>query len=181
MGLTNGEVGWCGLTPRMVRRIMLEPDLGGVQQGAAYTDINGSIFCTCNSFWGLQTPNTYQIDPTTGVGTPIFDTNTGPLTRNDGFSCPSASISEPTACMTILVESIECTPVSIPASDVNFEVCNNPNSNLQIGYFSVSVSNDMNAQISPSVFDLGVEQFSQRIVKRSASVYWISSQKMSFV
>ena len=123
--------------------------------GAAYTDINGSIFCTCNSFWGLQTPNTYQIDPTTGVGTPIFDTNTGPLTRNDGFSCPSASISEPTACMTILVESVECTPVEY-GYDVNFEVCNNPNSNFEIGYFSVSVSNDMNAQISPSVFDLGV-------------------------
>jgi hypothetical protein len=56
--------------------------------------------------------------------------------------------------MTISVESIECTPLE-DGYDVNFEVCNNPFSNFEIGYFSVSVSNDMNAQITPSVFDLG--------------------------
>jgi hypothetical protein len=123
--------------------------------GAAYTDINGSIFSTCNSWNGVQSDNTYQLDPATGIGTPIFDTNSGPLAFNDGFSCPSATISEPTACMTISVESIECTPTENDY-DVNFEVCNNPNSNFEISYFSVSVSNWMGAQLSPSIFDLGM-------------------------
>ena len=122
--------------------------------GAAYTDINGSVFCTCNSWIGASSDNTYQLDASSGIGMPVFDTNSGPLSSNDGFSCPSASISEPTACMNISVESIECTPLE-DGYDVNFEVCNNPFSNFEIGYFSVSVSNDMNAQITPSVIDLG--------------------------
>ena len=58
--------------------------------GAAYSDATGAVYCTCNE-WAYYDPssapvNTYRVNPLPGVGTPIWDTGSGTLNYNAGFS-----------------------------------------------------------------------------------------------
>jgi PKD repeat protein len=124
--------------------------------GAAYSDLNGSLFATCNGWIGTPSDNTFQINSSTGLGAPVFDTGSGTVAFNDGFSCPDVVIPvDPQACLTFVIDSLPCVDQNT-SNLLEFEVCNDPNSNFNIGYFSISVSNSMNAQLNASVFDLPI-------------------------
>lgn len=121
--------------------------------GAAYSDVNGRIYFTCNFWNGLPSQNTYEVDRNTGFGTPMFDTGSGDVVYNDGFSCPDAAIINDEACISLFGDTLHCNEDQ-SGYIFEFEICNNPNSNFEIGYFTISSSNPNGAQFTPSTFTL---------------------------
>ncbi|MDG2425405.1 MAG: PKD domain-containing protein [Flavobacteriales bacterium] len=127
--------------------------------GAAYGDATGNIYATCNEWlnWtsGGISINTYQIDRATGIGTPVFDTGTGEIAYNDGFSCLDAVIlEEDSTCITMLNGAIECHPDG-SGWDYSFTLCNGASTPFDIGYFTISTLIPAGLTIDQTIFDLG--------------------------
>jgi len=127
--------------------------------GAAYADATGAVYCTCNE-WNYYDPssapvNTYRIDPSTGIGTPFFDTGSGILNYNDGFSCPEAVIPGDSACFTIVDNAIECLEEGIWS--YSFTLCNGNSTPFDIGYFTLAPTMPAGLQIDQTIFDIGMD------------------------
>lgn len=128
--------------------------------GAAYSDATGAVYCTCNE-WAYYDPtsapvNTYRVNPLTGVGTPFWDTGSGTLNYNDGFSCPDAIIGEPedSTCITVISGDIDCFEDG-SGWDYNFTICNGSSNPYNVGYFTLSTLLPAGLNIDQTVFDIG--------------------------
>ena len=128
--------------------------------GAAYSDATGAVYCTCNE-WAYYDPtsapvNTYRVNPLTGVGTPFWDTGSGTLNYNDGFSCPEAIIGEPedSTCITVISGDIDCFEDG-SGWDYNFTICNGSSNPYNVGYFTLSTLLPAGLNIDQTVFDIG--------------------------
>jgi len=124
--------------------------------GAAYSDVTGQIYATCNSINNAATFNTYHFNTLDGLATGAFQTGSGgqfgDLNHNDGFSCPLATIEDDSTCVSILEDFIVCEDDG--SLTYGFTLCNGASTPFAIGHFTLSAILPGGVQVNPSTFDL---------------------------
>jgi|GEM_PF-1615649 len=122
--------------------------------GAAYSDLTGAIYATCNNSDGSGpgSLNTYNFNPYDGAALGAFQTGSGDLNNNDGFSCPLESIAEDSTCATILEDALICQEDG--SLLYNFTLCNSANTPFDIGYFTLSAVGPPGVILDNTTFDL---------------------------
>lgn len=124
--------------------------------GAAYSDVTGQIYATCNNINDAATFNTYNFNTLDGSATGAFQTGSGgplgDLNNNDGFSCPLETIVDDSTCVSILEDFIVCEDDG--SLTYGFTLCNGASTPFDIGHFTISAILPSGVQVNPNTFDL---------------------------